>query len=205
MSEYQYYEFLALDQPLTDKQMLEVRSFSTRARITPTSFVNEYHWGDFKGDINRFMTKYYDAFVYFANWGKHELQFRLPKAGLDVELARRYCLTDQSHLRLTGNHAILSLSSEDESGDWEEDEGWMSSLAPLRADLLAGDFRSLYLGWLNSIGCLELDDDKIEPPVPLGLGELTAPLRALAEFLRIDDSLIDAAVKASPPLSAEGD
>ena len=35
MSEYQYYEFLALDRPLTEKQMLEVRSLSTRARITP--------------------------------------------------------------------------------------------------------------------------------------------------------------------------
>jgi hypothetical protein len=53
MSEYQYYEFLALDQPLTDRQMRDVRSFSTRARITSTSFVNEYHW----------------AFVYFATWG----------------------------------------------------------------------------------------------------------------------------------------
>jgi hypothetical protein len=41
--------------------------------------------------------------------------------------------------------------------------------------------------------------------VPPGLGELTAPLRALAEFLRIDDSLIEAAVEASPPLSTEGD
>jgi len=28
MSEYQYYEFLALDQPLTDKQMREVRAFA---------------------------------------------------------------------------------------------------------------------------------------------------------------------------------
>ncbi len=205
MSEYQYYEFLALDEPLTDKQMLEVRSFSTRARITPTSFVNEYHWGNFKGDINRFMTKYYDAFVYFANWGTHELQFRLPKAGLDVERIKPYCLTDQTHLRLAGNYAILSLSSEDESGDWEEDNGWMSSLTPLRADLLAGDFRCLYLGWLNCVGCHELDDDEIEPPVPPGLGELTAPLRALAEFLRIDDSLINAAAEVSPPLAVEGD
>ena len=93
MSEYQYYEFLALDQPLTDRQMKEVRAFSSRARITPTSFVNEYHWGDFRGDTNSFMTKYYDAFVYYANWGTHELRFRLPKAGLDVELAKRYCLS----------------------------------------------------------------------------------------------------------------
>jgi len=82
MSEYQYYEFLALDQPLTSNEMQQLRAFSTRARITPTSFVNEYNWGDFRGDVNRFMTKYFDAFVYFANWGTHELRFRLPKASL---------------------------------------------------------------------------------------------------------------------------
>jgi hypothetical protein len=50
MSEYQYYEFQAIDRPLTAKEMDELRSYSTRARITPTSFVNDYSWGDFKGD-----------------------------------------------------------------------------------------------------------------------------------------------------------
>jgi hypothetical protein len=205
MSEYQYYEFLALDQPLTDKQIQEVRAFSTRARITPTSFVNEYHWGNFRGNIDSFMTKYYDAFVYFANWGTHDLRFRLPKAGLDVDLAQRYCPTDHAHLRLAGAYAILTLYSEDESGDWEGDESWISSLAPLRADLLAGDFRCLYLGWLNCVGCHEVDDDEVEPPVPPGLGDLTAPLQALADFLRIDDSLIEVAAEASPPLAARGD
>ncbi|HEX5345713.1 MAG TPA: hypothetical protein VFW64_01200 [Pseudonocardiaceae bacterium] len=35
MSEYQYYEFLALDRPLDDRQQAEVRSLSTRAAITP--------------------------------------------------------------------------------------------------------------------------------------------------------------------------
>ena len=41
MSEYQYYEFQAIDRPLTEKEMRELRSYSTRARITPTSFVND--------------------------------------------------------------------------------------------------------------------------------------------------------------------
>ena len=49
MSEYQYYEFLAVDRPLTAAEQAEVRQLSTRARITATSFANEYHWGDFKG------------------------------------------------------------------------------------------------------------------------------------------------------------
>jgi hypothetical protein len=46
MSEYQYYEFVAIDEPLTPKQMAELRSCSSRANITSTSFVNEYQWGD---------------------------------------------------------------------------------------------------------------------------------------------------------------
>ena len=41
MSEYQYYESLALDRPLTDDEYDHVRALSTRAEITRTRFVNE--------------------------------------------------------------------------------------------------------------------------------------------------------------------
>ena len=58
MSEYQYYEFQAIDRPLTEKEMRELRSYSTRARITPTSFVNDYSWGSFKGNKDAWMEKY---------------------------------------------------------------------------------------------------------------------------------------------------
>lgn len=50
MSEYQCYEFVALDHQLTTKEMAELRSISTRAEITPTRFWNEYEWGDLKAD-----------------------------------------------------------------------------------------------------------------------------------------------------------
>jgi len=43
VSEYQSYEFVALDRPLTVAEMAELRSISTRAQITPTRFFNEYH------------------------------------------------------------------------------------------------------------------------------------------------------------------
>ena len=52
MSEYQYYEFIAIDEPLTPKQMAELRLRSSRASITSTSFVNEYHWGNRKRSTN---------------------------------------------------------------------------------------------------------------------------------------------------------
>jgi hypothetical protein len=55
VSEYQYYEFLALDRPLTSKQREELRQLSTRAEITATRFTNEYHWGSFRGDPQQMM------------------------------------------------------------------------------------------------------------------------------------------------------
>ena len=56
MSEYQYYEFQAIDEPLDQKAMAELRAMSSRARITPTSFVNTYNWGNFRGDPYHLMT-----------------------------------------------------------------------------------------------------------------------------------------------------
>jgi hypothetical protein len=67
MSEYQCYEFVALDRPLTSKQMAELRAISTRAEITPTRLWNEYQWGDLKADPAKLVERYFDAHMYFAN------------------------------------------------------------------------------------------------------------------------------------------
>lgn len=69
MSEYQYYEFQAVDRPLTAKQMGKLRRISTRAEISPHRFTNVYNFGDFKGDPVKLMARYYDAFLYLADWG----------------------------------------------------------------------------------------------------------------------------------------
>ena len=50
MSEYQYYEFRAVDKPLDTRAQAALRRITSRGEITPTSLVNEYHWGDFRGD-----------------------------------------------------------------------------------------------------------------------------------------------------------
>ena len=109
MSEYQYHEFLALDKPLTDKQRAELRKLSSRAEITATRFVNEYNYGDFRGSPEKLMERYFDAFLYLANWGTRRLMFRLPRALLDAEVARRYCHTDAASVIETSDHVIISL------------------------------------------------------------------------------------------------
>ena len=199
MSEYQYYEFLALDRPLTEKQRAELRSISTRAEITATRFVNEYQWGDLKGDPRKMVERYFDAFLYLANWGTRHLMFRLPRGVLDVKTTGLYCYTDAASLIETSDHLIVSLYADREPDDyWEEPGGQLAAMVQARSDLAAGDMRLPYLGWLLAVQSDEVDDEDTEPPVPAGLGDLSAPLRAIADFLEIDEDLIVVAAAVSP-------
>lgn len=213
MSEYQYYEFLAVDLPLDERQQAEVRAVSTRARITATSFTNEYHWGDFRGDPHTLMQRYYDAHLYLANWGTHRVMLRLPRALLEPETAGLYRIDPYVDVWTTKEHLILDLTSEAEEEDWSrEAEVSLSAIVGVRAELASGDLRPLYLAWLAGSGTWERDEDAFdydeedepEPPVPAGLGSLTAPQRALADFLRLDPDLLAIAAQASPPLTESG-
>jgi len=199
MSEYQYYEFQALDRALTERDMRELRRYSTRATITSTRFVNHYAWGDFKGNPTTWVERYFDAFLYVANWGTHVLMLRLPRRTLDLKNLRRYLVGRSASARVKGDHVILKLcADDDENDDWDDDgTGWLSSLIPLRADLAGGDLRTLYLAWLLCVQNDEVPADSLEPPIPPGLAKLTAPLKALAGFLRIDGDLIAAASERS--------
>jgi hypothetical protein len=214
MSEYQYYEFIAVDRPLDDRQLAEVRSLSTRARISATSFVNEYHWGDFRGDPGRMIERYYDAHLYLANWGTRRIMLRLPRSLLDIEVAQQYCVDDTVNVWPAGEYVLLDLASEDDSADWEEDaEASLSEIVGVRAELAAGDLRPLYLAWLAGHGAREADeyaldrgeDHDHEPPVPPGLSTLTAAQRALADFLRLDDDVLAVAAQASAPRDVTAD
>lgn len=212
MSEYQYYEFLAIDRPLTGKEQDEIRSLSTRARITATGFVNEYHWGDFHGDPNRLMQRYYDAHLYLANWGTRRVMFRLPRTLLDTSTAQEYCVDGSVDVQDSGDFIVLDFTSEDESGEYDYDDdgqALLSAIVGVRADLAAGDLRPLYLAWLAGCSVFDLDgevfDGELEPPVPPGLGKLTAAQQALADFLRVDEDLLKIAALNSPPIEAAGD
>lgn len=223
MSEYQYYEFQAVDRPLTPAEMAELRARSTRANITPTRFQNAYNWGDLKGDPLDWVERYFDLFVYVANWGTHRFMIRLPRRLFDPDTARPYIMEESLDLHGRGDAVILEFVSHDDGGYWIDDEeaaSWMPALLPLRADIAAGDRRALYLAWLAGVSPGghgdegggfydadeededddEFDDETIEPPVPPGLGQLSAALDALADFLRVDEDLLAVAAASSPAL-----
>jgi hypothetical protein len=198
VSEYQCYEFLALERRLTAQEMAELRGISTRAEITPTRFWNEYHWGDLKADPSDLLARYFDLHLYFANWGTRRLMFRLPVAAVDLDALRAYAPGGPVTLTTTGEHAVLDLWSEVEEpeDDWFEAGHLAASLTPLRAELLRGDRRVAYLAWLLAVQDGEVDAAALEPPVPGGLAGGSAPLAALADFLRLDQDLFAAAAES---------
>jgi hypothetical protein len=201
MSEYQYYEFQAIDRPLTGQEIQHLRSYSTRAQITPTRFVNEYNWGNFKGEVDAWMERYFDAFLYFANWGTRILKLRLPARLLDPEIVRAYGHDNTAFFRQKNGNVILTFCCENEGGGDTcdlEGPGLLSSLISVRAELARGDRRALYLGWLVAIQSGGLDENAVEPPVPAGLGQLSGSLEALADFLRVDRDLLHIAAQTSP-------
>lgn len=211
VSEYQYYEFLAVDRPLDEREQAEVRALSTRAQISATSFTNEYHWGEFRGDPLRLMERYYDAHLYFANWGSRTLMLRLPLGVLDVEVVEPSLVDSLVSVWDTAEHLILGIHSDDENADFfgPDDLYTLAGLVGVRSELASGDLRPLYLGWLaaqgtwdRDEGAFDSDNEEVqEPEVPSGLSELTASQRALADFLRLDPDLLTVAAQASPPSS----
>jgi len=197
MSEYQYYEFKAVDKPLTEKDMQALGDLSTRARITSTSFVNEYNWGDFKGNPLKLVEKYFDAFLYIANWGTHRFMLKVPRHLVDVDQVIKYCPGESAVIHEKGDHLIFEFTSETDDYEWEEGEGWLSSLISLRADIINGDYRSLYLAWLFCAQMEEMENDELEPPVPPNLAELNAPLQSFVDLMRVDIDLIAVAAENS--------
>lgn len=205
MSEYQYFEFAAIDRPLTDGEMAALRAVSTRAVITPSGFVNHYEWGGLKADPLDWMRRYFDAFVYLADWAHCRFALRLPRDMFGKAELKPFGVKQSLTIDASEDHWILdwSLEGSDNYDRFAEDDGrgWMGRLVPLRDGLIRGDQRSLYLGWLAGAAKGEVPETTLEPTVPAGLSQLSAAQNALAAFLEIDADIIAAAAIGSADAS----
>ena len=97
VSEYQYYDFRAIDRPLTKKEMAALRSISTRAAITTTSFTNHYEWGDLKANPSKLE----------LSLGQHALQFYFLFSGV----LRNHARTAAGQMRGCGRRGGKDLLS----------------------------------------------------------------------------------------------
>jgi hypothetical protein len=206
MSEYQYYEFQALDRRLTSEEMEYMHSLSSRVRLTPTQAIFVYNYSDFRGRPEQVLAKYFDAMLYLANWGSRQLMFRFPKSVVDVNALWPYRMLDHIEISTTDDHVVLNIELHEEEGwGWVDGEGHLAGLIPLRDDIMRGDYRALYLAWLKAAywesALLEEDEDLPEPSVPPNLQNLSVPLQDFIDFFEIDEDLVAIASQASPSVA----
>ena len=83
-----------------------------------------------------------------------------------------------------GNRCIVWWERNQEDGwGWTEGEGLIDQLIGVREELMRGDYRALFLGWLADFDPDEWRDPKddavVMPPIPAGLDDLSPALAAL--------------------------
>jgi hypothetical protein len=211
MSEYQYVIFRAIDAPVSPKNLQYMQKQSTRAEITEWSFENEYHFGDFSGDEVEMLRRGYDFHLHYANFGTRKLMLRLPTGLPDPAAAKAYFEPDSLYFTKDahGPGGILTIEPYFEPDDLDEIwdfNGLVNRLIPLRAEIMDGDLRPLYLAHLAVARDANHDpDEQIEAPVPAGLEKPTKAQYAMAEFYGISKAKISAAARKSPPLEKPND
>jgi len=205
VSEYQYHEWQSLDRLLTPEEQSAVSGLSSHIDVTANRAVVTYHWSDFRYDPKQVLLKYFDAYFYRANWGRRRLMFRLPQGLPEEDDISPYLLDKYITFETMKEQQILDLDFyPPDGGWWMEGEASLSHFIHLRSDLLAGDYRLLYLAWLRAVtivGSVFQDDiraDTLEPPVPAGLKQLNPSLRNFIRFFGLDIFLVQAAAEASP-------
>ncbi len=223
MSEYQRYEFMTIERPLTGEQLDAVEALSSHIEASSTHALIEYHWGDFKHNPIDVLHKFFDGFLYWANWGSPQLAFRFPHGVLPDDLIDGYDLDDFVTFTKHRDYDILDI----QFGEMEAPDEWVNyelgSLIAIRDELMEGDLRALYIVWLAGQRMIEgydeeedYDEEEQEgeeedyeisvPPVPLGFGTLTAAQYSLAELLRLPQELLVAAAHHSEAsVSSAGD
>ncbi|MDY7048671.1 MAG: hypothetical protein RPG89_08640 [Microcystis panniformis WG22] len=207
MSEYQYYEFQAIDRPLTQEERAAICELSSRVKPTATSASFTYSYGNFRGDPKQVLARYFDIMYYITNWGTQQLMFRFPTSLINREAIELYCIDNYISLSFAGDWAILDWEFSQEEGfnDWIEGEGILSELIGLRQEILQQDYRGLYLAWLKAIdlseGYIDIDKTQLEPPLPPGLGQLSAAQKAFTEIFELDEHLLNVACASSGKLT----
>jgi hypothetical protein len=215
VSEYQYHEWQAVDRMLTPEEEIAVNTLSSHIEVGSSRAIVTYHWSNFRHDPKQVLLKYFDAYFYLANWGSLRLMFRFPKGLLDAADIEPYCVDEYITLETIGEYQVLDLDfGPEDGGCWMEGAAGLSYFIHLRADLLEGDYRLLYLAWLKAMTLCgdplaesECEDDELDiivhdrqPPIPPGLRELSPPLQSFVRVFEVEPFLVQAAAEASPDL-----
>ncbi len=231
MGSFEMHHFRAIDRPLSTEEQKEIDSWSSRFSPTSTGITYIYHYGSFKKNPDKIFHQYFDAMLHVSSWGTQQLMFRFPKDMVNFSELLQFEVSGwETHLKFhrRGDYIVMDLYwSEEEGGDWiHEDDYELDSLLPLREELLRGDYRTLYLGWMmvmQQTGDAENEDEEYDedddlyydededvyeqlgedssrkaPPIPPNMQQLTAAHKELMRVFGISEHLVAGVASLSP-------
>ena len=126
------------------------------------------------------------------------------KDGIDTDAVRSYLRNNDPYdetlsLKNASGRCVLYWNRNEEGGidGWTNGEGILNRLISIREELLRGDYRALFLGWLSDFDVDDWTDSRdssvLVPPIPAGLDCLTPSLQALMEQFPVDQDALNVA------------
>ena len=146
MSEYQYYEFLRINGPLSQAARKEMASLSSRARISTHGASYVYNYGDFPGDPKSLLLKHFDVFFYISNWGAVQLMFKYLNQQIDINEIKRHAIPHVIICEQHDENILIDICMNNEEGfGWTEGEGVLLNLLPLYEEVKDKNYQILNL------------------------------------------------------------
>ncbi|MBK1880246.1 hypothetical protein [Pelagicoccus mobilis] len=203
MSEYQCYQFDAINRALSTTQRKAVGKLSSHISVGHSSAVVEYHYSSFKHDPIKVLRQYFDLFTYESNWGTQRLAFRFDKAAINLETIATYEIGQSIQIIETDDQVIIDCYFEE---NWDTDARYDyyddcpytgSRFTDFYEELLEDDLRSLHILWLKAAEAY--DELENEPSIPAGLAQLDDTHLDLVNFIGLDHDLLYTAQSLSKP------
>lgn len=142
MSEYQYYEFRTVRRPLSREEQAEVKTWSSRGEVSPTSAKFVYHYSDFRQNPETCLLRCFDMMLYIANWGHRLIMFRFPENEVDFQQLQAYEYErDMTDCRIQvykkKGYVVIDIDENQEEGFayWVDGEGVLPAITPLWTDI----------------------------------------------------------------------
>ncbi|GAA4205706.1 hypothetical protein [Microbispora amethystogenes] len=183
---YTYIEAVVLDRVLDENTQSALRMLPGQPMVTSASFSASVDWDEYTREMERFVERTFDAWLFFDNTGPRTVAFRIPGTALSAQAVAPYAHGDVLEglsVETSGDDLLLRLRMYAEDSELfnlhETGAGWLNDILPVRAELMSGTLDALELAPVVGTHWDEIERDA---PAEHGLSKAS---RVLAAYLQV--------------------
>ncbi|MBO4269953.1 hypothetical protein [Microbispora triticiradicis] len=183
---YKYVEAVVLDRVLDENTQSVLRMLPGQPLVTETSFSASVDWEDYTEEMEKFVERTFDAWLFFDNTGPRTVAFRIPGTALSAEAVAPYAhgnILEGLSVETSDDDLLLRLRMYAEDSELfnlhETGAGWLKDILPVRAELMSGTLDALELAPVVGTHWNEIERDV---SAEYGLSKAS---RTLAAYLQV--------------------